>query len=377
MVTETAAVGGTTPVSRPLSISGLSSTSNSDNGSNGAVSVESPSMQPTNTESSAITDTSTGLADTLAGNTLHSMEGLQNESNEAAYYTTTTNQNGGINGQQDQNENRTSLLPSIMLNEYVPLSLTGDAASVDAMLYRPISQGERLLCSIVRKRDGKNRFYPTYELYRDDHQDHGVPLLKARKCRQTGGSRYEIIVCDQDQQERVVGKVRSNFIGTAFVVYDDGRNPFRNDKETSKENDSIRQELAGIIYEPNILGFKGPRRMTILMRRMGPDEQRIPHRPTKKEDTLLGRYNDSLELHNKSPQWNEETQSYVLNFNGRVTLASVKNFNIHSFIDLDYIIMQFGRIARDHFTMDFQYPMCLLQAFGIALSSFDAKLACE
>lgn len=55
-----------------------------------------------------------------------------------------------------------------------------------------------------------------------------------------------------------------------------------------------------------------------------------------------------LELHNKTPVWNEgtylkndprlfspflnfmslETQSYVLNFHGRVTQASVKNFQI-------------------------------------------------
>lgn len=31
---------------------------------------------------------------------------------------------------------------------------------------------------------------------------------------------------------------------------------------------------------------------------------------------------------NKSPSWNEQTQSYVLNFHGRVTQASVKNFQI-------------------------------------------------
>lgn len=37
---------------------------------------------------------------------------------------------------------------------------------------------------------------------------------------------------------------------------------------------------------------------------------------------------DLIELHNKTPQWNEETQSYVLNFHGRVTQASVKNFQI-------------------------------------------------
>ncbi|VDO88498.1 unnamed protein product [Schistosoma curassoni] len=72
-----------------------------------------------------------------------------------------------------------------------------------------------------------------------------------------------------------------------------------------------------------------------------------------------------------------ETQSYVLNFHGRVTQASVKNFQIVHRSDDEYILMQFGRISEDVFTMDYTYPMCALQAFGIALSSFDSKLACE
>ena len=37
---------------------------------------------------------------------------------------------------------------------------------------------------------------------------------------------------------------------------------------------------------------------------------------------------DLIDLGNKSPIWNEETQSYVLNFHGRVTQASVKNFQV-------------------------------------------------
>lgn len=37
---------------------------------------------------------------------------------------------------------------------------------------------------------------------------------------------------------------------------------------------------------------------------------------------------DLIELHNKTPSWNDDTQSYVLNFHGRVTQASVKNFQI-------------------------------------------------
>jgi len=39
--------------------------------------------------------------------------------------------------------------------------------------------------------------------------------------------------------------------------------------------------------------------------------------------------------------------------------------------------MQFGKIDADIFTVDYNYPLNALQAFAIALSSFDSKLACE
>lgn len=51
-------------------------------------------------------------------------------------------------------------------------------------------------------------------------------------------------------------------------------------------------------------------------------------------------------------------------------------FNCH-FFSADYIVLQFGRISDEVFTMDFRYPLSALQAFGIAMSSFDGKLACE
>lgn len=91
---------------------------------------------------------------------------------------------------------------------------------------------------------------------------------------------------------------------------------------------------------------------------------------TKSMDNLV-------ELRNKTPVWNDETQSYVLNFHGRVTKASVKNFQLVHESDPEYIVMQFGRCNDDVFTMDFRYPLCALQAFQVALSSFDGKLACE
>ena len=40
-------------------------------------------------------------------------------------------------------------------------------------------------------------------------------------------------------------------------------------------------------------------------------------------------------------------------------------------------MLQFGRVTEDKFNMDFQFPLTCIQAFGIALSSFDGKIACE
>lgn len=137
-----------------------------------------------------------------------------------------------------------------------------------------------------------------------------------------------------------------------------------------------KEELATVLYDANVLGFKGPRRMTVLVPalseglRAGPDEPLV-------EAWKSGRNDRLVLLRNKTPVWNDDTQSYVLNFHGRVTQASVKNFQIVHDSDPDYVVMQFGRVADDAFTMDYRYPLCALQAFAIALSSFDGKLACE
>jgi len=82
-------------------------------------------------------------------------------------------------------------------------------------------------------------------------------------------------------------------------------------------------------------------------------------------------------LTNRPPKWNDQVGAYVLNFNGRVTMASVKNFQLVSASEPDVVVLQFGRVSKDVFTMDFRYPLSPLQAFAVALSSFDYKIACE
>ncbi|KAJ3050422.1 hypothetical protein HK097_008618 [Rhizophlyctis rosea] len=224
-----------------------------------------------------------------------------------------------------------------------------------------------------------DKLNPRYELYisnRLDEPDNTKEfVLSAKKKKQGQASQYSISTVRDfsvKDNEGVIGMVRGNFLGTAFVVYDTGTNPFKSKRKREK---GVRKEYAAVIYEPNIMGFKGPRKMTILLPGMTRQGTRTDIEPLEQKDTLLERYRNQndreiLTVYNKAPQWNEETGSFVLNFNGRVTLASVKNFQVVHDNDLDYIILQFGRVSEDTFTIDFAYPMSPLQAFGIALTRY-------
>eukprot|EP00051_Salpingoeca_urceolata_P005778 m.77062 g.77062 ORF g.77062 m.77062 type:complete len:425 (+) comp14535_c0_seq3:79-1353(+) len=261
--------------------------------------------------------------------------------------------------------------------------------NLEDFVTKPAPQGTVIQCRITRDKTGIDKgMYPTYILKLERPEDGVVKqvfLLAGRKRKKSASSNYLISTNPQDlhrESESFVAKLRSNFVGTHFTVFDNGVNPSK--AASQQDRDHPRQELAAVIYETNLLGFKGPRKMTVIIPRVDEDQQRIPVSPRNEKETLLKRHEatngadkELLVLGNKEPQWNEETGSYVLNFYGRVKMASVKNFQIVHKSDLDYIVMQFGRVDQQAFTMDYQYPMSAVQAFALALSSFDSKLACE
>ncbi|CAL8318652.1 unnamed protein product [Lota lota] len=271
-----------------------------------------------------------------------------------------------------------------------PGSPAADAPPVEVddleeFVVRPAPRGVIVKCRITRDKKGMDRgLYPTYFMHLEREDGRRVFLLAGRKRKKSKTSNYLISVDATDlsrEGESFMGKLRSNMMGTKFTVYDSGTNPGKTPGALLEESNT-RQELAAICYETNVLGFKGPRKMTVIIPGMNMNFERVAVRPSSEQESLLSKWQNRclenlIELHNKAPVWNDDTQSYVLNFHGRVTQASVKNFQIVHDNDPDYIVMQFGRVAEDIFTLDFNYPMCALQAFAIGLSSFDSKLACE
>ena len=89
----------------------------------------------------------------------------------------------------------------------------------------------------------------------------------------------------------------------------------------------MREELGAVMYASNVLGSRGPRKMKVVVPKVrGDGVTRIAQRPMKKREEMLSRFKDDdtsemVVMMNKPPRWNEQVGAYVLNFNGRVTMA--------------------------------------------------------
>mmetsp|Transcript_23970 Transcript_23970/g.42250 ORF Transcript_23970/g.42250 Transcript_23970/m.42250 type:complete len:561 (-) Transcript_23970:103-1785(-) len=104
--------------------------------------------------------------------------------------------------------------------------------------------------------------------------------------------------------------------------------------------------------------------------------------PASNEDYLFGC--------NKTPYWLPAINAFSLDFGGRVTLPSNKNFQLIMNTEdkstpttnegAGPVSLQFGKIAESDdlevFTLDVAFPLSPVQAFGVALSACDRKFLC-
>jgi|TARA_B110000285_G_C15086804_1_gene596682 tubby and related proteins len=189
-------------------------------------------------------------------------------------------------------------------------------------------------------------------------------MLTGKKKGMNTTSHYMITIDQQKFQKDAngyLGKVRSNMLGTEFSIYDCKENP----KKSGAGKEETRQQLGVVQYETNVLGSKGPRRMKVLLPMVSRDGQELYWPDTEVEkDTIQGKFADNeteniMFYFNKPPKWNEQVQAFVLNFNGRVDKASVKNFQLIDEYDDNKIYMQFGRVGKDAFNMDVAFPFSI------------------
>jgi tubby-related protein 1 len=205
-----------------------------------------------------------------------------------------------------------------------------------------------------------------------ERRDQFVLASRKREHKQTSNYLLSIDPSDLDRNsESFFSKVRSNFGGTEFVFYDAG------------EGDQ-RAEIGAVLYEADPAGLKGPRRMQVILPRVSDSTGEMEiWRPKNETETLIAEFRRNRDseriivLQNKPPQWNETLRAFQLNFHGRVSVSSVKNCQLVDARQPNRLVMQFGKVTSERFSLDFQFPLNATQAFCIALTSFDNKLLCE
>ncbi|KAB2628116.1 tubby-like F-box protein 5 [Pyrus ussuriensis x Pyrus communis] len=298
-------------------------------------------------------------------------------------------------------------------------------------LKQPGPRDDPIQCFIKRERETS-----TYLLYLGLSPalcgDVSKLLLAARKVRRATSTHFVVsLVADEFSRASItyVGKLRSNFLGSKFTVYDSQppqdsaiqtnyqSHRKMNPKKVSPRMTAGSYSVATVSYELNILRTRGPRRMQCIMQSIpmsAVQEGGVAPTPTElatclppnccalqvsKGSKQLANFcssdpttdleqgtKDPVILKNKAPRWHEQLQCWCLNFKGRVTVASVKNFQLvaaaepcHNvpLAEEEKVILQFGKIGKDIFTMDYRYPLSAFQAFAICLSSFDTKPVCE
>lgn len=77
----------------------------------------------------------------------------------------------------------------------------------------------------------------------------------------------------------------------------------------------------------------------------------------------------STELTVRRPKWNPKHKSLTLDFHGRCSMASAKNFQLEDPSNPGKTKLLFGKVADNSFTLDYRHPLGMVQAFAAALSA--------
>lgn len=254
-----------------------------------------------------------------------------------------------------------------------------------------------LLCYVERDKSGFNMMSPIYKLFIEvpGSSSDGARFAMSAKKKVSNRTSYYLISLDQTPSmddrgaESILGKIRGNQVGSQYQFTDHGLAP---DKATAPS--MLRKEFGLVRFA---FDSGGPSKIEVFIPAVSSTGgSATVWQPASDHDSIeravdgavtaepkagaAFRIEKLFYLQNKTPKWDSAHGGHVLNFQGRVTESSVKNFQLCSFDPTvssspDNIILQFGRVGKNKFNMDVCYPLSPFQAFAICVACMDGKLA--
>ena len=266
-----------------------------------------------------------------------------------------------------------------------------------------------IMCFIERGRNGLGQVNNVYRCYlesskavdkirggRSEEEHSAKFLMSAKKRSGSKTSNYLISTDLQPTDDRgsfsVLGKLRSDAFGSRYAIVDGGLSP-----EKCITPSTLRKELGIVQFQfdsggPSVIHawvpYVGSGGMPQLWYPPNTliQTDHMDMRGTIDSDSWKGKL---LQLVNVKPKWDDVHGGHVLNFQGRVTESSVKNFQLccpelpssNSWSERGEttlnpeVILQFGKAGKDKFSMDVRYPLSIYTAFAICVACLDGKLA--
>jgi len=229
-------------------------------------------------------------------------------------------------------------------------------------------------CNIKRDKGGLAKgFAVSFSLYYEGASDSDQPALFARKHHTIGGHVEYYIGTDMESlsknltDENAIAKLRGDLTNTEYILYDVRNRP---------SNERAQTQMAAIIYDAKLFGSKEPRKFTVLLQ-----DTANNHSSPNEGETIIDGWRTKVVtvasvLKNRTPVFHEDSNSYTLSvFANRIKEASHKNFQVVPIDgdDDEHVLMQFGRINENEFALDYRAPLTQIQAFAIALTSFQSQ----
>lgn len=77
-------------------------------------------------------------------------------------------------------------------------------------------------------------------------------------------------------------------------------------------------------------------------------------------------------LHTRKPIFHEQIRGFVLNFSGRVSMPSIKNFILED-VNTNKEVLMFGKIDKDNFRLQISSPLNCFIGTAVALIQFEGR----
>jgi tubby-related protein 1 len=259
-------------------------------------------------------------------------------------------------------------------------------------------------CYILRDRSAT---HVNYELYLEEPNRKLIVAMKMNLNRTSNYHFFDMTRGIAVQDISKLSKKSGNYLGKLRSL-----NNLRTEYVLLTHNNAEREEVAGVYFETQrvvdlMTANSQPRKMIVALPHIDSRKLPIPNRVQEnryitsssagsnslvdiiKHNQLTNR---ALKFVNKQPVF--ENGNFRLNFGGRVSKASVKNFQLvaadseemvdfdanthtnpperHTIKnDSDSIICQFGKVDNDRYALDYKAPLNAFQAFALAVCQFN------